>query len=373
MEDNNIVNKKSVWPTIVAILLIALVAWSFLGNKKEVSGEPITIGAILPMTGTLASQAEFARNGIELAREKLADEGIVLDVIYEDSQLDPKVGISAFNKLVQTNKVKSVLSFTSPVSMAIAPLANQQKIVTISLLTSPSYSTPNDYTYRMVGSAVLEARGLSENVKAGGYKRIGVLYINNEYGLGISDTLKGLYPQANSEIVSAEAFLPTDTDYRSPLAKIKNTNPDVVILAAFGREVALAVRQAREIGITVPFLCSAPCESPDTLEIAGDLAEGLLAVSPTNKSEESIRVLYVDKYGIEPNYVALRMYDSTMILAHVHNKCGQDATSECLLSEMENIENFTGASYQINFDENGDINDQYVNKVVKDGKFVRVE
>jgi len=154
------------------------------------------------------------------------------------------------------------------------------------------------------------------------------------------------------------------------LLRIKSHKPDVLYIASYGKDVGLALKQAHEIGLKSQVICPQACQNPELIEVAGKTAEGLLAASPGDKVSEVFAEMYFKKFAEQPNFLVLRMHDAMMIALELKGKCAEDQhTSSCLLSSLKKIANFPGLSYPINFDGNGDINDHFSLKIVRNAAF----
>ena len=367
--------KKLIW--IVVILIVIWGVW-FRGEKSAPiteGGRAIKIGAILPLTGPIASAGEFAKQGVELAVADLMAQGKKVEVIFEDNQYDSRVGLSAYNKLKTVDKVDAVVVFGSPVAMPLIPVVNADQIPMLALTASPAYSTPDDYAFRIVGTADTEAKATVETlVDKLGKKKIAVMYLNNDYGTGGLAAFKK-YAVGKATVVAEESAPPGATDYRSQLAKIKAANPDGIFLATLYREAGTILKQAKEMGINLPFMCGQPCAAPELFTTAGLAAEGLIIVAPTNNATTEFANAYTQKYQQDfLSYITLRHYDAIKVLSSVGEACQSDNYSgPCLKKQLDDLTNFPGLSYQINFDQNGDINDQFTIQVAKDGKYVPYE
>lgn len=57
-------------------------------------------------------------------------------------------------------------------------------------------------------------------------KKISILYLNNDFGVGLKNTFIENYKKTGGDISNIEAFLPDDTDFRTQLTKIKASAPD---------------------------------------------------------------------------------------------------------------------------------------------------
>jgi branched-chain amino acid transport system substrate-binding protein len=210
-----------------------------------------------------------------------------------------------------------------------------------------------------------------------GYKEIAVLYINNEWGVGLKDVFEKEFENLGGKILISEGFEQDAKDFRTQLIKIKAKNPRVIFIPVYYIEAGLILKQAEELGIKAQFLSGDSIEKPEFIEIAGELAKGIIFGAPTYdpESRESLIKNFVDKYqskfGREPAVVAAHAYDATNIIALTLEKCEENAT--CIKDELYKIKDFPGVSGKTSFDKNGDAIKEILLKTVKNGQFVPYE
>jgi branched-chain amino acid transport system substrate-binding protein len=210
-----------------------------------------------------------------------------------------------------------------------------------------------------------------------GYKEIAVLYINNEWGVGLKDVFEKEFENLGGKILISEGFEQDAKDFRTQLIKIKAKNPKVIFIPVYYIEAGLILKQAKELGIKAQFLSGDSIEKPEFIEIAGELAEGIIFGAPTYdpESKESLIKNFVDKYqskfGKKPTVVAAHAYDATNIIALTLEKCEENAT--CIKDELYKIKDFPGVSGKTSFDKNGDAIKEILLKTVKNGQFVLYE
>ena len=354
--------KKSIG--VIIVVLIIVFGIYYFGFRKSESDLSKTIIAILPLTGSSAVHGEYSRRGIDLALKDLPA-GNNVRVIFEDSQMDPKSAISEFNKDVTQNITPAVLSLGSPVAMALAPIAIKDKTVLMSIVSAPAYSSLNNYTFRINGTAEYEMDNVLQTIKSLGIKRLAVIYQNDDYGSGILKSLKQKYGQT---LVAEEGFLPSATDMRSQLTKIKSSNPDGIFVAAYAQVVGIVAKQAKELNIQSSLICGSACDNPDLIKIGGVSAEGVIVVAPSPKANSIFEEKYKAIYKEEPNFVSIRMYDAVKLLADAMNVCtGNSNYTSCLKDTIHNVKDFPGAAFPVNFDQNGDLQDVFVTKIVTNG------
>ncbi len=75
-------------------------------------------------------------------------------LVIEDAQADPRKSVDAFKKLTEIDKIAACITATSGVTLAIKPIANQNKIVLMnaSAISTEIEDTP-DYTFSVIPNA----------------------------------------------------------------------------------------------------------------------------------------------------------------------------------------------------------------------------
>lgn len=331
------------------------------------------------MSGDVARYGEWATNGINLAVEEINNHGVdgrKIEVVFEDSKGKPAEAVSAYQKLRNVDQVHYVITYQSSIALAVAPLANQDQVIQMDVsATTPAYSSPGDYTFRtsIIATKLAEqaAELLLGNLNA---PRIGLLTINNDFGKGMAKAFRDSY---QGTIVVEEVFQENETDFRAVLGKFKNKNISHIFLVGHLKSAGLIVKQAKELGINIPFLSEVhSVEGPDFLSNAQDAAEGIIYVAPKFDPNEKISNVasfvtqYRERYNTEPTYFAAQAYDGVMALAHAWEKCEPEDTN-CVKNVLPSID-FEGASGRIKFDRNGDVDKPVELKTVRGRQFMRL-
>jgi branched-chain amino acid transport system substrate-binding protein len=342
----------------------------------------IVIGAILPLTGDGAMYGEWTKKGIDLAineeNQKGGINGKKIKILYEDTQQKPDLGVAAFKKLILIEKVQAVIGeLSSSVTLAVAPVANQNKIVLLSpAASSPKITDAGDYIFRVCASDIFEGKVMAEfSMNKLKYKKVSILYINNEYGLGIKNVFNSVYIENGGEIVSIESFDQGTSDFRTQLLKIKVTNPQAIYLVGYAPEMAIALRQIKELRIKVPILSSYEAENPKILEVSGNAAEGIIysAYDYDPKKENLLVQSFVKEYkinyGEEPNIVAALGYDSAKIMIEALKEARVISGDE-IKNSLYNIKKYPGVTGITSFDRNGDVEKSVIIKTIKNKEFI---
>ena len=345
------------------------------------SGGPIEIGAILALTGSIADQGLWVQHGLELAREEINREGIrgrKLVVIYEDARLDPKWAIAAYHNLKLRHKLPAVITMGSSVGITLTPILNDDKVIQMGVATStPEYSTPDDFSFRVFEASQLETKYLAEAIRnAFGFDAVAMLWIHNNYGKGLKESFEAAFRKVGGRIVFSQAFEHGEREFKGHLLTLVKAKPDAIVLAPHTEEGALIVKQARELGIDLPLFSSQAIVGKALLSIAGKRAEGLLIVGPQFDVESAaepirgFREAYAAKYGENPEMYAARAYDALRIIAKALTNCGESDT-ECIKSYLFGVRDYVGVSGTLSFDRHGDVIRPLELRVVEGGQVVR--
>jgi len=332
------------------------------------------------LTGDAAFYGESIRKGIDLAIKQVNNRNDIregkIQIFYEDSKAIPAEGVSAFSKLINIHKVPAVIGdAVSSVTLAIAPIAEKDQVVILSPLSSaPAISKAGDFIFRNVPSDLFGGKIAAHfAVKNQSWITFAILYINNDFGVGLKEVFSNEVDVLGGKILLNEAYEQEASDFRTQLIKIKGLNPDVVFLVGY-REVPQILIQAKEMGIKSKFLGTGLLEDQNIIDVAKDAAEGLLftQLQYSIESSDSNVVDFINsferEYGSKPNIISAYGYDAMQILNFAMVK--SDLTPIDIKEQLYKINGFRGITGEISFDENGDVIQPMGVKIVKNGKFV---
>ena len=364
---------KSTKLALIVVLLVAAIAVVLLVAKRFSSTpQPsVQIGWIGPLTGDAAPYGVAIKRGTDLAiREVNANRSFPepLRILYEDDQAKPALGVAAFQKLVQVNRVPVVIqAAASSVMLAVMPEAERAHIVYI----SPSCSSDkiraekvrNNYqfTFRTWPSDAYQAEVLAKvAAKDLNAKKAAILYINTDYGISFKDVFAKRFEDVGGSVVLCEGFAESTADFRSLLTKTRDTSPDVVFIPSHYREAAQLLKQAKELGLNVQFLGDAALYSPELLKAAGNAAEGLVLTNP-NWSAQSDRpqvqtfvAQFRKAYNQDPDVYAAAGYDLIFVLSAAMRDA-KDLTAESIQTRLHQMTPYTGVTGELAFDSIGEV------------------
>jgi len=149
---------------------------------------------------------------------------------------------------------------------------------------------------------------------------------SNDYVKGLAEFFEKNFTAGGGTIAGKETYTATDTDFGTILAKVAEASPDVVLLPDYYNIVNLVTKQAKEKGITTPFLGGDGWDSPDLDAVAADGGYFTNHYSPTENrpAVQTFVKNYQTKFNVVPDALAALAYDATNILIQSINDAGVD-------------------------------------------------
>ncbi|HOV50852.1 MAG TPA: branched-chain amino acid ABC transporter substrate-binding protein [Candidatus Cryosericum sp.] len=380
----------------VSVLLVCMLAAVFIlsGCSKQNTGEtgPIQIALQAPITGDYAYEGQMAKQSVEVAKELINNAGGVLgrqiEITVVDDGSNPKDSAIAAQKAVSQKVVAVIGSYGSSVTEPAADIYEKSKMVSVGYgCTAIRLTMDKQRTYFFRTCGRDDAQGLffaKYAVETMGAKRIAIMHDNSTFAKGVADQAQlALQPYVDAgtcTIVYFDAVTPGEKDFSAAVTKLRNTNPDVWYYTGYYTEAGLLIRQARDAGLTCPFVGGNAAINDDFIKIAGiDVAKGALMTQEpligdiTTSIADQFRTLYKQKYGDLPSspwpvYAADGLYAIVGAIKNA-NSLEADAIANAMHTNMANVEGVTGP---IRFTDRGDRKDvpYKMYEVTADGKYV---
>src|SRR5689334_9124674 len=290
----------------------------------------LRFGLAMPLTG---SQALYGQDQVKAAEWAVAEinkaggvNGKKLEMIVLDTQADPQLGIQMVNRLASVEKVPVFVTAWSGVVKAVAPIANDNKVVELSIgANSPDVAHLGDYVYTTFPLADVDITAVAKYAVANmGKKKAAVVYINNESGTVSADVYKKAFTAAGGQVVAYEAYDPKATDFTGALLKVRAAGPDMIHLQGLVSDTPQVIAQMRQLGLTQPISSYSVAYNPKLVQQLGAAAEGVIATSlaPGVDDSEAVKT-YVARWtkevGREPNGLPYTqyLYDAPYLVAAV--------------------------------------------------------
>lgn len=351
---------------------------------KEASGDAIKIGVFLPLTGESAGGGELELDGIKLAHELYPEAlGRPIELVIADNKSDKVESANAVARLIENDKVVAILgSYGSSFSMAAGPVVEEAKVPAVSTsATNPQVTLNNDYYFRTCFIDPYQGQVMANFAinTLGAKNAVIIQEISNDYSVGLADYFMKEFKSITGDddsILGVLNYQTGDKDFSAIISNVKDLDPDVVFAPGGFTESALAIKQARQMGIDIPFLGGDTWETNDFLDVGGDDVEGVyLSTAFARESADTQEAKnFLDAYdkqdtGQEPSALTALGYDTYLIVREAIIKA--DSTDpQKIRDAIAETKDLDGATGLTTLDENGDAIKNAIIKTVKDGKFV---
>jgi branched-chain amino acid transport system substrate-binding protein len=357
-------------------------------NDGIAPGAPYKIGLLPTISGAAFLNGKRMQWGAELARDEINAAGGInghpIELLLEDSQLNPTIAVSVMNKMINVGGAKAFVIMASAVINAVKPLAPENKVVMINhAAVNPTIADAQNYVFTNIPDAASEAATIVDYaVNKLGIKTAATLTSTDDLGRGAQAAFKNAFEAKGGKVVAAESYDTNNVaDLRPQLLKIRDVKPDAV----YATGAANAIKQGNSVGIKTQWLSNVFFEAADTLTLAGPLAEGayytFFQFDPANNSRaKSFYDAYQMKYqgankdkdqDPTPHIYAVTAYDAVYMYAEAFKNVGYDGTR--IRDYLAALKDWQGAAGLTTFAKNGAIVVPVGVKTVKDGKFKYVQ
>ncbi|MXX92897.1 MAG: ABC transporter substrate-binding protein [Chloroflexi bacterium] len=357
--------KLSVLLAVLVVVALSAIGCGLIGDSDD--DEPYRIGVMESLTGPGETYGTVANQAKQLAVEEINAAGGVngrmIELVVEDSKCSAQDAITAYNKLTDVDEVKIILGTScSGAMLGAAPLAEEDGTILFSgLATNPDIATAGDYIFRTSMSDAQLGVDTGNLLWADGIRNLATITESTDYAEGVRRTSVAQFEKRGGTVVAEERYASDVTDFRTQLTKLTNANPDAIHLAAQSEFAGgTIVKQARELGYDGPIYSEVVPIGATALEIAGDAANGLIAVTadldPANNKAQEVLANFREKY----DYVTLAWYlgsayDDVYITAECLKQTEDDQDADGFRDCLYGITWSGAIGNSYSFDSNGEV------------------
>lgn len=366
---------------VCCLAVVPVLGGFMIGCQKSGSGT-IKIGAIAPLTGPGAEYGKWAQRGVDLARQeadKLSSGGQI-QVVWEDSQLNPTTAVSALLKLADSDKVPLILGpLTSGETIPCVPKAAEKGVVILSpTATSDNLTDVGDYFFRVCPTNRVQADAAAKFCR-GSLKTTTAYVLNEEiaYGADLAGAFAERFEALGGKVVARDSFREGTTEYRPVIQKIRAANADVIYLPSNYTEAGTFLRQLAQLGVKKKVVGGDGSYGKELIDIAGAAAEGTYwttiawGTGEDRAAAESFKQRYRAAYGEPPHQFAGLYYDAARLAFQVVTRANM--TGKNVRAALLALPPFHGATGTTKFTQKGQVEKSFAVYVVTDGGFRQVE
>ncbi|HEU0230741.1 MAG TPA: ABC transporter substrate-binding protein [Burkholderiaceae bacterium] len=373
---------------LLAVLLSCL--GIALAQNATAQDKVITIGAIYPLSGALASTGTQLKQAIELAVDIVNNkhpelkgiplaagaglpklDGAKIKVIFADSQGSPSVGQAEAQRLIDHDHVVALVgAYQSAVTKTTSRIAEQRQIPYMNPessspeLTERGYkwffrTTPNDETF------IHNMMQFLDGIKNLPTKKIAVVYENTDFGVNTYKAVEKFAKQSGRTIVANIAYSAGAPSLNAETQKLAAAKPDVAIFASYTSDAMLFVRTMRQMKYAPPiFLANdAGFIDPRFISEVGPQVQGVLTrdvwgndLYTAKPIIKQINDMFKAKTGNNLNGNSARSVQGMLVLADAINRAGStkpDAIRQALAATNLTVNQIIMPWEGVKFDKTG--------------------
>lgn len=317
--------------TLISVLLILTMIITACGNTgTSAKEETIKIGWIGSLTGDQAVWGTCESNTVKMLIEDVNAKGGILgkqvEGIYYDTKGDAAEAVNATKRLVSQDKVVAIIGpNASGQAISIASVLEEYKVPDIATVaTNPKVTVNDDGKVKQFNFRVCFIDPYQGAVAAGyAYDRLGlrnaaVLYdVASDYSQGFTEFFEKTFTGKGGKIVAKEGFKEGDVEFKPQLSKIKDANPDMILMPYYYKEVALSANQARELGIDAVLIGGDGWPSDQLMTMAAESIEGSYVVNHLDFNDPEVKPLqeaYKAKYNLPMELNGYMAHDAFLLL-----------------------------------------------------------
>ena len=352
------------------LCLCAFIALTACDNKKEETKTVIKIGAMYPLSGEAAVFGDSAKQDVEMFFNEFNKTPHKFDyeVVFEDTEFKLARQAAVAQKLINVDKVDVLISVMSNFGSVVSPMAEQHKVIHFGVATDPNVS---DGFYNLITSSNPEGEVdlLHRELLKNGAKKIDIIVVNATGPQSMIDYLQHKIIQENKiEIGEIFHVNADEKDFRIMLYKIKEHNPDYIMLQLAMPTIDVFLKQYKELGMTIPLT---GIESFTYLQNR-ELAEGVWYVDAAPATNDFV-TRYQEKTGSSATNYAEYMDFILQMITFGYEGAGTTDKEQVITYIQNNSAGQMTAVGQITTEPDGILNGQPVIKKIINGEPVIIE
>nr|WP_260858998.1 branched-chain amino acid ABC transporter substrate-binding protein [Paraburkholderia sp. BCC1885] len=362
------------------MLLVGMIGVS---SAKSASYLNVPVGFSAVLTGGNASFGKDIQNGVQLALDDANGRKIMIggkvahfQLHAEDDQGDPRIGVQAAQKLVDSGVAVVIGHFNSGTTLPASLVYQQAGVVMINPgATNPAINQRGlDHIFSVIGTDAGNA-GLAGSyaVKVTKAKRISIIDDRTAFGQGEADVFEQAVKAAGGSIVARQYVNDKAVDFSSQLTALKAANVDLVFFGGLDRQAAGVAKRMKQLGMKAQLLGGGAVADSDFLQLAGDAGEGAMAWEPGAPLDrlqqgKDFGERYQKAFGTAAQTYAPFGYDAAWAAINAMQKANS-IDSKVYLPVLKTI-SFDGITGHIAFDDKGLVKGAVSTLYqVKDGKW----
>lgn len=254
-----------------------------LAGGVHAQAAEVVVAMGMALTGNYAFAGVPVSNGVKVATAEINETNFLggrrIKLLVEDDASDKSQMITLVNRFATIDNAVAVIGpLSSLEALAVASLANEQKIMLISTGVSPDILKAGPWSFKVMSPPSVTMQSLAayavDTLKA---KRAALLTVRDNDGfITQKNAMRDYFKAHGVEIVMDDSVAASDVDFTAVATKLADADPSVVFFAMPAEQGASLVVQARQAGLEqgVRFLGPQAMAAQSLIRIGGKAVEG---------------------------------------------------------------------------------------------------
>lgn len=333
----------------LTLILGGLIAFA----QAAVATENWRIGVIISTTGHYAPLGSAEKQAMISLSSKINGRGGILgrklELLYEDDEGVPAKTAFLAKKLIYQEKVIGILGpSVTACAMASAPVCEEAGIPMIFMTPTKKVTDGKKYVFHVTPGSDLDAMFITRFLKNRlRVKTVALLHGSAQYDMDVAKLVtEEIKKNPELELIASEKWSQDDKDMTPYLLKIRAKKPQALVIGGSAFGPAVVLRNARDLKIGIPIICTASAAQKEFLDLAGEAANGAYVTSRLQYSdplpeERDIFETIQREYKVLPSSFHANGWDALLVMAEVIKRGKGEPKS--MRDALENLKDFKGA------------------------------
>lgn len=326
----------------LAAALCAPLLLAACGGDAGNDDDAYQIGVLVALTGSYASLGEAEQKATAAFVEQVNANGGIngrpLELTVVDTRSNETEAVSGLRRLAGEDVLAVVGPSGTSTSIALKPVTADLELAAIGMASGTEIVEPVEearWMFKNFPDITRSTRAMLSFTQGLGSETVAVLAPNNAYGQSQAQALPELAPEYGLEVVAEELHDPDATDFVPQLTRLRNADPDSVVVFGVVPASAVIAQDAQQMGFDAEFIYEPGSASPEFIEVGGDAVEGRYVVGTKALVADSLAqddpqyeavTEFTGAYGEQPTQFAGNGWDAILLIAQAIDEVDPDTS-----------------------------------------------
>ncbi|SFP28936.1 ABC-type branched-chain amino acid transport system, substrate-binding protein [Variovorax sp. 770b2] len=335
--------------------------WASSAPRTEADAD-ILIGQSCQLSGPLAPLTREIQEGAGWCFEQVNAKGGVhgrkLRVVALDDAYDPQRTADNVRLLIEKHGVFALFNLAgTPTTLAALPVVREHKVPLVAPFTGTDAlrSGFDRYVFNVRAGYADEIEKIVQHLAVLGIDRVGVAYLDNAFGTGGLDAVKGAAARRGVALAAATPLAVDGSGLRASAQDLARARPPVIVLATAGKVTSDFIAAYSSSGASAQFYALSVVSSQQLIQALGDRSKGVAIAQvmpyPWGSATRLARELsdLAGRKGVEAGYNHMEGFVSARVLVEGLQQAGPSPTRESLVRGLEGLRELDLGGYVVRF------------------------